>query len=487
MTRAPLGDIEKEVLKKGPWTPDEDQKLVAYIQQHGHGSWRSLPINAGLQRCGKSCRLRWTNYLRPDIKRGRFSHEEDQMIVHLHAILGNRWSAIASHLPRRTDNEIKNYWNTHLKKRLMQMGIDPVTHKSTAAEELVHYSIIPGLRPVVSTNLTHMSQWDSARAEAEARLSRQSSLTSPASDLAQTSLEHQKSNLSTKNDVNNQVASSNFMSSWKAQVTETLRPNFGVVELDKPPASPVNLQKFLQEWESSLKAPQPEMEGPSIHDSITNIPSLSSGTASELVSTQYSPDVSSASYRMPVSSMILPSPAQISERLMASRHCDSLLPLPRIDLAGSNIFPAQSPSATESSFSFSGLCKVDNEHQYSPTSILHGPSGHDSSYSSPCGSSSSAYDSVDILAQSFSLVHNDNHQHSRATLAMNFSQEPSFWTQQQVALVDALQPESYFTHELGVNIAQKPPSHSFNLSVNSMVNQVGVPNNIPIPQFDYLC
>ncbi|XWS47999.1 hypothetical protein CRYUN_Cryun13aG0034200 [Craigia yunnanensis] len=116
-------------LKKGAWTAEEDQKLIAYIQKHGEGGWRSLPEKAGLQRCGKSCRLRWANYLRPDIKRGDFTSEEDQTITELHAALGNRWAAIARHLPKRTDNEIKNYWNAHLKKRLANMGIDPVTHK----------------------------------------------------------------------------------------------------------------------------------------------------------------------------------------------------------------------------------------------------------------------------------------------------------------------------------------------------------------------
>ncbi|KAL6184746.1 hypothetical protein ACLB2K_046146 [Fragaria x ananassa] len=116
-------------LKKGPWTPEEDQKLVQYIQEHGHGSWRALPKLAGLNRCGKSCRLRWTNYLRPDIKRGNFSQEEEQTILHLHSLLGNKWSAIATHLSGRTDNEIKNFWNTHLKKKLIQMGIDPMTHQ----------------------------------------------------------------------------------------------------------------------------------------------------------------------------------------------------------------------------------------------------------------------------------------------------------------------------------------------------------------------
>ncbi|XP_038983709.1 transcription factor MYB93 [Phoenix dactylifera] len=116
-------------LKKGPWTPEEDQKLVQYIQENGHGSWRALPKHAGLNRCGKSCRLRWTNYLRPDIKRGKFSQEEEQTILHLHSILGNKWSAIATNLPGRTDNEIKNFWNTHLKKKLIQMGFDPMTHR----------------------------------------------------------------------------------------------------------------------------------------------------------------------------------------------------------------------------------------------------------------------------------------------------------------------------------------------------------------------
>ncbi|KAL5581889.1 hypothetical protein UlMin_014331 [Ulmus minor] len=126
MGRAPCCD--KNGLKKGPWTPEEDLKLINHIEKHGPGNWRNLPKNAGLQRCGKSCRLRWTNYLRPDIKRGRFSFEEEETIIQLHSVLGNKWSAIAARLPGRTDNEIKNYWNTHIRKRLLRMGIDPVTH-----------------------------------------------------------------------------------------------------------------------------------------------------------------------------------------------------------------------------------------------------------------------------------------------------------------------------------------------------------------------
>ncbi|KAK8478845.1 hypothetical protein V6N13_101138 [Hibiscus sabdariffa] len=126
MGRTPCCD--KSGLKKGPWTPEEDVKLSNYVQIHGAGKWRNLPKNAGLQRCGKSCRLRWTNYLRPDIKRGRFSFEEEETIIQLHSVLGNKWSAIAGRLPGRTDNEIKNYWNTRIRRRLVRKGIDPVTH-----------------------------------------------------------------------------------------------------------------------------------------------------------------------------------------------------------------------------------------------------------------------------------------------------------------------------------------------------------------------
>ncbi|PKU74766.1 transcription factor MYB106-like [Dendrobium catenatum] len=171
MGRSPCCD--KVGLKKGPWTSEEDQKLLAYIEKHGHGSWRALPNKAGLQRCGKSCRLRWTNYLRPDIKRGKFSMQEEQSIIQLHALLGNRWSAIATHLPKRTDNEIKNYWNTHLKKRLAKMGIDPITHKPKSD----NLSSADG-HSKCSANLNHMAQWESARLEAEARLVRESKLRS---------------------------------------------------------------------------------------------------------------------------------------------------------------------------------------------------------------------------------------------------------------------------------------------------------------------
>ncbi|CAI9088891.1 OLC1v1023342C1 [Oldenlandia corymbosa var. corymbosa] len=115
MVRGPT--IDENGMKKGAWNEEEDNKLRTYIQRHGIWNWRQMPKYAGLNRCGKSCRLRWMNYLKPGVRRGNYTPQEEELILQLHRQFGNRWSVIASKLPGRTDNDIKNHWNAHMSRR----------------------------------------------------------------------------------------------------------------------------------------------------------------------------------------------------------------------------------------------------------------------------------------------------------------------------------------------------------------------------------
>ncbi|KAL2335346.1 hypothetical protein Fmac_016559 [Flemingia macrophylla] len=136
----------KSKLRKGLWSPEEDEKLIRYMITKGQGCWSDIARNAGLQRCGKSCRLRWINYLRPDLKRGAFSPQEEELIIHLHSILGNRWSQIAARLPGRTDNEIKNFWNSTLKKRLKTNNSTSSPNNSDSSDPTDH--VMTGIMPM---------------------------------------------------------------------------------------------------------------------------------------------------------------------------------------------------------------------------------------------------------------------------------------------------------------------------------------------------
>ncbi|OAY23093.1 transcription factor RAX3 [Manihot esculenta] len=149
MGRAPCCD--KANVKKGPWSPEEDAKLKAYIEKHGTGgNWIALPQKIGLKRCGKSCRLRWLNYLRPNIKHGGFSEEEDNIICSLYISIGSRWSIIAAQLPGRTDNDIKNYWNTRLKKKLL--GKQRKDHQARRASGIKQEMKRGNANPMVSAD-----------------------------------------------------------------------------------------------------------------------------------------------------------------------------------------------------------------------------------------------------------------------------------------------------------------------------------------------
>ncbi|OEL28874.1 Transcription factor RAX2 [Dichanthelium oligosanthes] len=150
MGRTPCCD--RAAVKRGPWSPEEDDALRTYVQRHGSGgNWIAMPKKAGLKRCGKSCRLRWLNYLRPDIRHGGFTDEEDAVIISLYSQLGSKWSLIASQLEGRTDNDVKNYWNTKLKKRLLAAAATADVVSTPSPPPILRLPAAPFLTPAATT------------------------------------------------------------------------------------------------------------------------------------------------------------------------------------------------------------------------------------------------------------------------------------------------------------------------------------------------
>ncbi|KAK7846648.1 transcription factor myb113 [Quercus suber] len=154
-------------VRKGAWTEEEDILLKQCIQKYGEGKWHLVPVSAGLNRCRKSCRLRWLNYLKPNIKRGNFAADEVDLMLRLHKLLGNRqvslannnnskhriWSLIAGRLPGRTANDVKNYWNTHL----LRKGSSHITKLKEKPQDMVKVNVIKPQPRTFSKNLTWLS------------------------------------------------------------------------------------------------------------------------------------------------------------------------------------------------------------------------------------------------------------------------------------------------------------------------------------------
>ncbi|CAO2818662.1 unnamed protein product [Amaranthus hypochondriacus] len=131
--------------KKGGWVHEKDATNFSYPSKHVISNWSPVPRKIGPKRCGKNCRVKWSkNYVKPDLSHEGFTQHEEELIIKLHAAVGSRWGLIAHQLPGRTENDIKNHWNTKLRKKLTEMGIDPITHKPFS-QILADYGNIGGI------------------------------------------------------------------------------------------------------------------------------------------------------------------------------------------------------------------------------------------------------------------------------------------------------------------------------------------------------
>nr|DAD47714.1 TPA_asm: hypothetical protein HUJ06_017651 [Nelumbo nucifera] len=135
------GKKDEVVMRKGPWMAEEDEILLDYVKKYGPRDWSSIRSKGLLPRTGKSCRLRWVNKLKPDLKTGcKFSVEEERVVIDLQAKFGNKWARIATYLPGRTDNDVKNFWSTRQKRlaRILQTSQPCKSQKNNGKSSVLH-------------------------------------------------------------------------------------------------------------------------------------------------------------------------------------------------------------------------------------------------------------------------------------------------------------------------------------------------------------
>ncbi|TMW80740.1 hypothetical protein EJD97_015744, partial [Solanum chilense] len=134
-------------------------KLIHSISIFGQGRWDSLAHVAGLKRSGKSCRLRWLNYLRPNLRRGKITPQEQLLILLLHFRFGNRWSKIAENLPGRSDNDVKNYWRTKVQKHAKEL------HCEINSQQFLHFLLYQWMPSLWAQQISTSSSSSSSSSE----------------------------------------------------------------------------------------------------------------------------------------------------------------------------------------------------------------------------------------------------------------------------------------------------------------------------------
>ncbi|KAI9077436.1 hypothetical protein K1719_040639 [Acacia pycnantha] len=235
-TKPEIGSNEEEAeLRRGPWTLEEDSLLIHCIAFHGEGRWNMLAKTAGLKRTGKSCRLRWLNYLKPDIKRGNLTPQEQILILELHSKWGNRWSKIAQHLPGRTDNEIKNYWRTRVQKQARQLNIESGSDRFIDA---VRCFWMPRLLQKMEQN----SSSSSSSSSSVINMNSENSLSPPQGEFTDIAANHTSTTTTTYNNNNYNL---NFPDHCSLHLQE---PSF---EISDNPASTALIPQVLENYNNN--------------------------------------------------------------------------------------------------------------------------------------------------------------------------------------------------------------------------------------------